>query len=104
MTIDELIRDFKRRAAEAEAVQATAPVAQVYRTLIEELGHVSVSETSPRRPTDRLLTVPELAMRLNVDERYVYDHHHEWPFTRRLGRKLRFSERGLEQWMRQRQR
>ena len=39
--------------------------------------------------------VPEIAERLNVDRQYIYRHHHEWPFTVRVGRKLRFSEIGL---------
>ena len=49
----------------------------------------------PPLANDRLIDVPEAAARLGVSERYVYDHHHEWTFTRRIGRKLRFSEQGL---------
>ena len=57
--------------------------------------------SSKTEPTgeDRLLTVRDVAQRLSVQERYVYDHHHEWAFTKKVGRKIRFSERGLEQWV-----
>lgn len=49
---------------------------------------------------DRLLNAAEVAERLDVTERYVYDHADEWPFTRRISpRKLRFSERGLYRWL-----
>lgn len=52
---------------------------------------------------DRLLTVEELAEVLNVDERYVYRRADRWPFTVRLSeRKLRFSEEGLQRWLRTR--
>lgn len=49
---------------------------------------------------DRMLDVEAVAEILDVDERYVYDHADEWPFTRRISpRKLRFSERGLYRWL-----
>lgn len=49
---------------------------------------------------DQLLDVEAVAEVLNVDERYVYDHADDWPFTRRISpRKLRFSEKGLYRWI-----
>lgn len=49
---------------------------------------------------DQLLDAEAVAQRLDVTERYVYEHADEWPFTRRLSpRKLRFSERGLRRWL-----
>ncbi len=49
---------------------------------------------------DRLLTVREAAHRLGVSPRFVYNHAGQFPFTRRLSPKaVRFSERGLEQWL-----
>jgi excisionase family DNA binding protein len=46
-------------------------------------------------PEDQLLTVSEAAARLGVSTDYLY-HHPELPFTRRMGRKLLFSARGIE--------
>lgn len=54
----------------------------------------------PTPRDDRLMDAGEVADRLGVDKGYVYDHHDDWPFTRRISpRKLRFSERGLASWM-----
>lgn len=57
-------------------------------------------------PTDsgRLLTVRQLAERLQQSEDYVYRHARDWPFTTRNGRSLRFSEAGLERWLASRRR
>ena len=49
---------------------------------------------------DRLLTVPELAVRLAVDPAWIYRHKDKLPFTRRLSSgTLRFCERGLRKWL-----
>lgn len=55
----------------------------------------------PSSGTDRLLTVAELASRMGTSTDHIYRHAGEWPFTRRVGaRALRFSEQGLEFWLR----
>jgi excisionase family DNA binding protein len=68
-----------------------------------ELPRTGEQREHPHRAApDRLLTVEEVAEHLGVATRYVYDHHHEWPFTRRIGRKLRFSQSFLEAWLQDR--
>jgi excisionase family DNA binding protein len=53
----------------------------------------------PQQP-DRLLTVAEVATRLGISRKHVYQRAHRWPFTRKLGVKsLRFEQRGLERWL-----
>ena len=52
-----------------------------------------------RNGADRLLTVQEAAQRLAVTPRWLYRHAGDLPFTVRLGRLLRFSERGLDRWL-----
>jgi excisionase family DNA binding protein len=99
MMLSELRKRLQDRIADADAMNATAPVADVLRVVLDELQETAGTPTAPREEADCLLTVPELAVRMKVKQRYVYDHHREWPFTRRIGRSLRFSERGLEQWM-----
>jgi excisionase family DNA binding protein len=101
VTLEQVVRDLVRRAEEADAIQATAPVADVYRRIVAELGQVEAPNPTTKSRADRLLSVPQVAAQLRVSERYVYDHHHQWPFTRRVGRKLRFSEKGLREWLRQ---
>lgn len=52
---------------------------------------------------DRLLTAGEVAERLHMDRRAVYRRADRWPFTRRLSSgTLRFSERGMEWWLKTR--
>jgi excisionase family DNA binding protein len=53
--------------------------------------------TKPAPEPDRLLTVAEVAKRMGVSKRHVYEHARSWPFTRKLGPgTLRFSSRGLD--------
>ena len=52
---------------------------------------------------DRLMKPKELAERLGTSMDCVYRHWQELPFTVKLSpRQLRFSERGLEQYLDQR--
>ncbi len=48
---------------------------------------------------DRLLNAADVAERMDVSKRYVYANAPAWPFTRRLGRAVRFSAAGLEVWL-----
>jgi len=52
---------------------------------------------------DRLLTVEEAAKMLGLSTDWLYRRAGKLPFTVRLGRQLRFSERGLDRYIRQRQ-
>jgi excisionase family DNA binding protein len=51
---------------------------------------------------DRLLNVQEAATKLSLSEDYLYRHSGRLPFTVRNGRQLRFSEAGIERYIRQR--
>ena len=97
MNLTELRERLTQRAQDAETVQATAPVASVLKWVLDE--KVSLNGDRPQQP-DHMLTAAELAERLSVSLRHVYDHADQWPFTKRFGRTLRFSERGLERWLR----
>jgi len=48
---------------------------------------------------DRLLTVDEIAQRLSMSSHAVYRRASGFPFTVHVGRYLRFSERGLEEYL-----
>lgn len=53
---------------------------------------------------DQLLTVEEVAKKLGVPRDWIYRRTRKLPFTVRLGpRHVRFSLRGLERYIRQRQ-
>jgi excisionase family DNA binding protein len=51
------------------------------------------------KPDDRLLTVDEVAQRLSISSQAVYRRASSFPFTVHVGRYLRFSERGLEEYL-----
>lgn len=51
---------------------------------------------------DRLLTAQEAAAKLGTSIDYLYRHSSKLPFTIRLGRKVLFSEAGIERYIRQR--
>jgi excisionase family DNA binding protein len=50
---------------------------------------------------DRLLAVEEASRRLGVSKDYLYRHGNDFPFMRRMGRKLLFSSAGIEKHIRQ---
>ncbi len=51
---------------------------------------------------DRLLVAQEAAAKLGSSADYLYRHASTLPFTVRVGRRLRFSETGIERYIRQR--
>ena len=53
---------------------------------------------------DRLLNAKEAAAKLGASQDYLYRYSSRFPFTVRLGRHLRFSEAGIERYIRQRMR
>lgn len=78
--------------------------------LVDRISQAVLAELRPalnggaRTPSaDRLLTVGDLEARLGVKRKWIYAHAPNWSFTRRLDdRTLRFSERGLEAWLKDR--
>ena len=57
----------------------------------------------PKPEPDRMLKVAEAAMRIGIARDTLYRNADDYPFTRRpRPRALRFSERGIEEWLRER--
>ena len=48
---------------------------------------------------DRLLTIDQAATRLRTSKDWLYRNSARLPFAIRIGRNLRFRERGMEQWI-----
>lgn len=61
------------------------------------------SQACSTQGTDRLLTADEVAERLNVTPAFIYKKARQYPFTIRQGRYVRFSQNGLERYLKQRQ-
>jgi helix-turn-helix protein len=101
VTAAELAADLERRAGEAEAVGATAPLGAVLRQVAAE---VAALDGAPRLTLTTgsgavWLTVAEAADRLHVAPRWVYRHARSLPWVRRLGPKtLRVDPEGLARW------
>ena len=57
-----------------------------------------ISQPAP----DALLDVAAAAERLGVSAGYLYRNHRRFSFVRRMGRSLRFSSVGIEEYIRQR--
>ena len=100
--------------ADLTALAETLPAEEIHRLLAgiaSILLKVATREDARRQASiesiddrhegaDNLLDVAEAAQRMGVKERWLYTHHKELPFSRKLGPKtLRFSERGLERWL-----
>lgn len=49
---------------------------------------------------DHNISAREAARRLGVSLPYLYKHANEYPFSRRIGRRVLFSSRGLDAWNR----
>ena len=48
---------------------------------------------------DRLIAVAEAAERLGVSTSYLYQHQHEFPFRRGIGRSVKFSTAGIDSYL-----
>jgi excisionase family DNA binding protein len=84
-------QDVPALLAELEALRA--------RLWTRLLATDTVPPADARQP-DRLLTPAEAAAVLSVPLRWIYRHHNQLPFTRRMSRKrLRFSEAGVQTWI-----
>ena len=68
---------------------------------LEEIRFTAIARLTPApsmAPPDEFLDVDEAACRLRVSKDYLYRNHAQLPFTRRMGRSLRFSARGIEEY------
>lgn len=105
MTLLELLATLERRAAEADAIGATAPVASVYRQVVEELRPLAGEgngRPAAEPAVERWLTAAEVAERLHTSERWCYDHQAELGGKRLSRRCLRFPEAGVRRYVERR--
>src|SRR5262245_876757 len=61
---------------------------------------VQKSATEPAGDNDRLVDVQEAAEKLGFSTDWLYKHHHRLPFTVKVGGALRFSQFGIDRWIR----
>jgi len=79
--------ELPRLLGELEEVRATA------------LARLHTPIPAPQVQPDELLSIEAASRKLGVGRDYLYRHHGKMPFTRRIGRKLLFSSRGIEAYI-----
>ena len=99
MTVAEFIIALERRAAEAEREGATAPVANVYRLVLDELRAVNGTAAPaaiPDPPAEqRYLTPDDVAALLQVPAAYPYRHRQQLGGVK-VGKYLRFPVSAIQ--------
>jgi len=63
---------------------------------------ISANRDEPASTEDTLLTVDQAAERLGVSKDWLFRRSRTLPFVVRLGRHLRFSNRGIDRYLRSR--
>jgi predicted DNA-binding transcriptional regulator AlpA len=98
-----LAEPMRALALEPEAAAALlGPVAALHALLAARVGQ-GATLTAPAA-SDRLLDAGAAAVKLGCAKDWVYRHARTLPFTVRLGGHLRFSEQGIERYIRHRRR
>jgi len=69
------------------------------------VARIGLGNTDPheREEQDSLLTVQGASMRLQTTPDWLYRNANKLPFTVRNGRQLRFSSKGIDRYIRERQ-
>lgn len=99
MNLSQVVASLERRAAEAELEGATAPVANVYRLVLDQLRAVNGTAAPAAMPDppaeERYLTPEEVAALLQVPPAYPYRHRHQLGGLK-VGKYLRFPESAIQ--------
>jgi hypothetical protein len=93
----ELLLQFARNSSQEELPGFIGQLEQAKATAWARLA----AGRETQQGHDELLDVTEAARRLGISKDYLYDHHPDYPFTRRQGRKLLFSAQGIDKHIRQ---
>lgn len=67
--------------------------------LVRATALLKMTAPPPAELHDELLSVSEAAARLALSTDYLYRHAASLPFTRRIGRKLLFSSKGIDAYL-----
>lgn len=92
------LEDIACEKIPAAITELSAAIATLGARLLDQ--QTSGSATSPRG--DRLLDVHQAAEKLGCSVAHLYHSTTDLPFVVRVGRKLKFSEAGIEKWIRSR--
>ena len=101
-SLDELLQDPMKVEALSPAVafEILGRLVGVQALLLARAVAPSGNGHGEAAPEDSLLDVHQVAARTGHSTDWVYRHAKDLPFTKRIGREVRFSSLGLTQWMR----
>jgi predicted DNA-binding transcriptional regulator AlpA len=93
---------------EMEATELTQALGEIELLRVQILARLNPARTvAVSAPVERLsewkLTAKDVLTRLNVSRSWLYRSNHRLPFAKQLGRSWRYSEKGLERYMSQRE-
>lgn len=94
MTLADYLAQLERRAAEAETIGATAPVAGLYRAVLTDLrpfADGNGAATSEHAP-ERWLTAKQVGQMVGMSARWAYDHKEQFGGVSLSRRCTRFPE------------
>jgi predicted DNA-binding transcriptional regulator AlpA len=101
VTLQEIVEDPKR-IEDVEEQKIPAMITQLA-AVQTNLACRLIKSISCANGEDRLLTLDEAAIKLNVSRSWLYRRSKKLSFVVRTGRKVGFSERGLQEFIRQKQ-
>jgi predicted DNA-binding transcriptional regulator AlpA len=94
----ELVLKAARSLAPDELPQLLGELETVRAVAWSRLTAPAPAPLNPQAP-DELLDVKTAAGRLHLSVGYLYRHHDLFPFSRRVGRSLRFSNSGIDDYI-----
>ena len=101
-TVRDELQPVLRFAKELPPEQLPRLLGEIEEVRCTALARMAVNISTSCSDRDELLAVEEASRRLGVSKDYLYRHSDEFPFTRRMGRKLLFSRIGIERHIAQR--
>lgn len=103
-TLDDIVAHPERAGSlSAEVTSALlVQIVSLQTLLLGQLLRERTATTTSAKEEDRLLTVEEAAQKLGATTDWLYRQAATLPFTVRMSRHVRFSERGVERWIKAR--
>lgn len=98
ITMNKILRIAPETAPDkTDAMIVTLNVAQLKTIIREEVKAALQNASNPA--TDRLIDIAEAAATLNLSQSWLYRNWKRLPFSVKVDRTVKFSEKGLQKWI-----
>ncbi len=97
MNVDDLSRFDSAEVSDETIVPVMNQLAAIQSALAARL---LARDAKPANGEDQLLTIDQAASKLKTSKYWLYRNSQKLPFVVRIGKNLRFSENGIELWIR----